>query len=120
MKTERVRDIRVDVDGCGGDGRDTAAGDVKAAGKGALDPECVVRGAGCCENRGNVDGIVGTGGPIDVADLTYLVDHLFFSGPEPPCFEEGDVNGDGSLNVADLTCLVDYLFFGVQCIEPCP
>jgi len=75
--------------------------------------------SGCCAGmRGNVDG--DPSDAINVADLTYLVDHLFFSGPEPPCSEEGDVNGDGSLNVADLTCLVDYLFFGAQCIEPCP
>ncbi len=73
----------------------------------------------CCMGmRGNVDGDPGEA--INVADLTYLVDHLFFNGPEPPCLEEGDVTGDGALNVADLTCFVDYLFFDVQCIELCP
>ncbi|MEW5993783.1 MAG: hypothetical protein AB1744_05225 [Candidatus Zixiibacteriota bacterium] len=43
----------------------------------------------CCNHdgiRGNVDGIVGPGGPIDVADLTYLVAYLFQGGPAPaPC-----------------------------------
>ena len=34
----------------------------------------------CCVNRGNVDGE----GGINVADLTYLVDYLFFEGPAPP------------------------------------
>ncbi len=78
-----------------------------------------ISGSGCCAGmRGNVDG--DPSDAINVADLTYLVDHLFFGGLEPPCFEESDVNGDGSLNVADLTCLVGYLFFGAQCIEPCP
>ena len=67
---------------------------------------------GCC----NDDGIRGdadySGGSPNVADLTYLVNYLFFGGPTPPCFEEADVNCDGSINVADLTYLVDYLFMG--------
>ena len=66
---------------------------------------------GCCTGiRGNVDG--DGSDAINVADLTYLVDYLFFSGPAPPCLEESDVNGSGAINVADLTYLVDYLFFG--------
>lgn len=70
----------------------------------------------CCVNRGNVDG----DGGINVADLTYLVDHLFFEGPPPPCPEEGNVDADGGINVADLTYLVDYLFFGGPAPPPCP
>ena len=34
-------------------------------------------------DEGNVDGITGMGGPMDVADLTYLVDYLFSGGPDP-------------------------------------
>ncbi|MCK4858797.1 MAG: hypothetical protein KAT58_12555, partial [candidate division Zixibacteria bacterium] len=65
----------------------------------------------CCIGiRGNVDG--DGADACNVADLTYLVDYLFFGGPAPPCTEEGDVNGDGGINVADLTHLVEYLFFG--------
>jgi len=68
----------------------------------------------CCVARGNVDGIVGVGGPIDVADLTYLVSYLFQSGAAPPCEEEGNVDGiigpAGPIDVADLTYLVAYLF----------
>lgn len=71
----------------------------------------------CCVPpiRGDVDGF----GGINVADLTYLVDFLFFGGPAPPCLEEGDVNGDSAINVADLTYLVDYLFFGGDPPAPC-
>lgn len=73
----------------------------------------------CCVGiRGNVDG--DGGDQVNVADLTYLVDYLFRSGPAPPCAEEGDVNGDGNLNVADLTYLVDYLFRGGAAPPPCP
>ena len=32
---------------------------------------------------GNIDNIIGPGGPIDVSDLTYLVAYLFTGGPEP-------------------------------------
>ncbi len=77
----------------------------------------------CCQNRGNVDGIIGVGGPIDVADLTYLVSYLFKSGPAPPCEEEGNADGivgvGGPIDVADLTYLVAYLFKSGPAPPPC-
>ena len=72
----------------------------------------------CCENRGNADG--DPGDAINVADLTYLVEYLFFGGPAPPCPEEGDVDGSGAINVVDLTYLVDYLFFNGPPPVDCP
>ena len=73
----------------------------------------------CC----NHDGIRGDADydtAINVADLGYLVDFLFFDGPAPPCLDEGDCNGDGGVNVADLGYLVDYIFFGGDPPAPCP
>ena len=69
----------------------------------------------CCITRGDVDG----DGGVNVADLTYLVDRLFFDGDPPPCEEEGNVDGLGGINVADLTYLVDRLFFGGSAPPPC-
>jgi len=78
---------------------------------------------GCCVNRGNADGIIGVGGPIDVADLTYLVAYLFQGGPTPPCPEEGNADGivgpGGPIDVADLTYLVAYLFQAGPAPPPC-
>ncbi len=75
---------------------------------------------GCC----NTDGIRGdvdySGGSPNVADVTYLVYYLFKHGPEPPCFEEGDVDGNGSINVSDVTYLVYYLFKHGPAPAPCP
>ena len=68
-----------------------------------------------CESCCNHDGIRGDvdySMALNVADLTYLVDYLFFEGPAPPCPEEGDADGDGSINIADVTYLVEYIFFG--------
>ncbi len=80
-------------------------------------------GGDCCLNRGSVDGIIGAGGPVDVADLTYLVAYLFGGGPAPPCIEEGNVDGvvgaGGPIDVADLTYLVAYLFLGGDPPPPC-
>ncbi len=77
----------------------------------------------CCTNPGNVDGIVGAGGPVDVADLTYLVAYVFLGGPVPPCLEEGNVDGivgvGGPVDVADVTYLVTYLFQGGPPPPPC-
>ncbi len=65
---------------------------------------------------GNVDGLVGPGGPVDVSDLTYFVDYLFRGGPLPPVLLAANVNGQsgpgGPLDIADLTYLVDFLFKG--------
>jgi len=78
----------------------------------------------CCQNRGNADGIVGVAGPIDVADLTYLVAYLFQGGEAPPCEEEGNIDGivgvGGPIDVADLTYLVAYLFQGGAAPPACP
>ncbi|MCK4625156.1 MAG: VCBS repeat-containing protein [Phycisphaerae bacterium] len=50
--------------------------------------------------------------PIDIADLVYLVDFMFNSGPEPPIMDAADVDGSGVLpiDIADLVYLVDYMF----------
>jgi len=79
---------------------------------------------GCCQNRGNVDGLISHIGPIDVADLTYLVGFLFRGGTPPPCEEEGNTDGIishiGLIDIADLTYLVEYLFRGGPNPPPCP
>ncbi len=80
-------------------------------------------GCECCENRGNADGIIGVGGPVDVADLTFLVAYLFLGGPEPPCPDEANADGiegaSGPVDVADLTYLVAYLFQSGPESPPC-
>ena len=70
----------------------------------------------CCADRGNTDG----DGGVNVADLIYLVDYIFFGGDTPPCPEEGNVDADGGINVADMTHLAEYLFFGGPAPPPCP
>lgn len=83
--------------------------------------------AGCCNGdglRGNVDGVSGSGGDMDISDLTYLVAYLFSGGPEPPCIDEGNVDGSGGsggpIDISDLTYLVEYLFAGGPAPAVCP
>ncbi|HWR82895.1 MAG TPA: alpha/beta fold hydrolase [Candidatus Deferrimicrobium sp.] len=70
----------------------------------------------CIGTTGNVDGLIGPAGEIDVTDLTYLVGYLFQSGQAPPCDDEGNVDGitgpAGAIDVSDLTYLVAFLFSG--------
>ena len=70
----------------------------------------------CCKNRGNVDGLIGPAGPIDISDLTYLVAYMFGGGLPPPCPEQGNVDGlvgpAGPIDISDLTYLIAYMFGG--------
>jgi len=61
---------------------------------------------------GHTSGDVNVDGTVNIADITYLVDYLFFGGPAPPVMETANVDGEGGVNIADLTYLVEYLFFG--------
>jgi len=70
---------------------------------------------------GDVDNSVA----IDIGDLAYVVDFLFFSGPAPtPYLCRGDWNHDATVDISDLNATIDYLFFsGTQpprhCCDNC-
>jgi len=84
----------------------------------------VITVGACCVSRGDVNGSFGSGGTVNVADLTYLVDYLFNLGPPPPCYEQANADGSSGLgnqvNVGDLTFLVAYLFANSSAPPPCP
>ncbi len=92
-------------------------------------PHCYTIGAGgCCLEplRGDIDynGLA----VIDIADLVYLVDYMFTSGPAPQCWMEANVDcsdaippngidGPEDIDISDLVFLVDYMF--TQGRPPC-
>jgi hypothetical protein len=45
---------------------------------------------------------------------------MFNAGPEPPCFDEADVNGNGEINVQDLVYLATYMFNEGPAPVDCP
>jgi len=49
-------------------------------------------------------------GSVTAADLAYLANYLFNSGPAPDPLLAGDANGDCVVTAADLTYLANYLF----------
>jgi hypothetical protein len=61
----------------------------------------------CSALAGDVD----ASNTIDVADVFYLINTLFASGPAPAT-GSGDVNGDGNVDIADVFFLINYLFAG--------
>jgi hypothetical protein len=76
----------------------------------------------CCVGiRGNVNGDIFE--EVNVADLTYLVGHLFQSGSPPPCSAEGNADGivgiGGPIDIADVVYLVEFLFLGGPPPVPC-
>jgi len=50
------------------------------------------------------------GSEPDIADLVYLVDYMFNSGPPPEVMEAANMDGEGEITIADLVVLVDYMF----------
>jgi hypothetical protein len=46
------------------------------------------------------------------ADIVFLINYLFKSGPAPDPLELGDVNCDEVVNSADVVYMINYLFKG--------
>ncbi|UCC44904.1 MAG: hypothetical protein JSU65_02965 [Candidatus Zixiibacteriota bacterium] len=71
---------------------------------------------GCCVGlTGNVDGVE----PVDIGDLTALIDFLFISFTPPDCMEEANVDGVDPVDIGDLTALIDFLFISFTPPAPC-
>jgi hypothetical protein len=49
---------------------------------------------------------------LNAADIVFLINYLFVTGPSPIIFESGDVNSDGLINTADVVYLINFLFIG--------
>ena len=60
---------------------------------------------------GDFDGLAG---PLNVLDLTYLIDYMFRGGAVPPDMNLADLTNDGSVNIFDLMFMIDFLFRGGQ------
>lgn len=58
--------------------------------------------------RGNVNG----DRVVNLADATYVLEHLFRGGPAPSCERAADADGDGAVRVADAVYLLAHLFRG--------
>lgn len=59
-------------------------------------------------NRGDAN----SDGSYSAADVIWLVNYIFRSGPPPTPLEQGDCNCDGQYNSADLIYLVNFIFKG--------
>ena len=72
----------------------------------------------CCTLPGDANNIP----PVNILDITYLINFLYKGGPAPPCSGEGNANGICPINILDITYLINYLYKGGPapiCVE-CP
>ena len=49
-------------------------------------------------------------GQVDIADIVYIINYVFYSGPSP--FGPADVNADGVTDIVDIVWLIEYLLRG--------
>ncbi|UCB52661.1 MAG: hypothetical protein JSV10_00790, partial [Candidatus Zixiibacteriota bacterium] len=49
---------------------------------------------------------------INIADVMWMVNYLYRSGPYPASFEAGDANCDGDHSLVDILTLINYLYRG--------
>jgi len=82
---------------------------------------------GCCsgETVGNMDGDPTP--PVDMGDLTILIDMLFLTLLPIECLPEADVDLSGAplpevldIDMGDLTILIDHLFLTLAPLPACP
>ncbi len=80
--------------------------------QGEVDP------GGCCIFRGDINHLGGDI-PLDILDLTYLIDYMFRAGEAPICLEEADLDGSGEIDITDLTFIIDFMFREGPAPAPC-
>jgi hypothetical protein len=80
---------------------------------------------GCCGEftggyTGNVD--CDEQGNMNLADITQLIGHVYFPGPELCCPENANTSGDSEekINLADVTVLIDHVYVSGVPTAPCP
>lgn len=64
--------------------------------------------ANCCDLAGDSN----NDSSVNIADVTFLIGHIFAGGMALPCSYEADANGSGSVNIADVTYLIARIFAG--------
>jgi hypothetical protein len=55
-------------------------------------------------------GDVNYSGEISLADITYLISHVYLKGPDPQPWETGDFDCSGLITLADITQLISHVY----------
>ena len=64
-------------------------------------------GGGCCNTPGDAN----NDGGCNLGDAGYIINYIFYDGPESVCMEEGDANSDGGVNLGDAGFIINYIFY---------
>ncbi len=49
-------------------------------------------------------------GPVNILDITFLINYLYKNGGPPAVMDGADVNSDGAINILDITYLIAFLY----------
>ena len=83
-----------------------------------IDQDCNGADSTCCVMRGDAN----LDSSVDIADLTFMINFMFKSGPTPICVIQCDVDDIGGLNldIADITYMVEFMFKAGAAPVVCP
>jgi Dockerin type I domain len=66
-------------------------------------------------------GDVNNDASVNISDVVYILNYIFYDGPYPVSMLSGDVNCNGRINMGDIGFLRDYLFSsGAAPCQACP
>jgi hypothetical protein len=58
---------------------------------------------------------------VDIEDIVFLINYVFYSGEAPQYKVTGDVNGDCLIDISDIVLLINCIFYGGESPKPgCP
>jgi hypothetical protein len=72
----------------------------------------LMRGAGCICGDPNEDGVV------NLADIIYLINYVYYDGAPPPDLTLADVDSNGIIDIGDIVHLINYIYYS-GCIPVC-
>jgi immune inhibitor A len=61
--------------------------------------------------RTYLPGDISMDGLVDISDIVYIINYVFYQGTPPQLMAAGDANGDCIIDISDIVLLINYVFY---------